>query len=303
MQAFVFYLVYPFIWVLARLPFWLLYRISDLVFVIVYYLTRYRKKVIMNNLDIAFPEKSYQEKKRIARESMQHFCDNFIEIIKSLGISKTQVEKRFTCDNVDVVNAFAKAEQPVVIMLGHQASYEWTIALDEALEHQSYAVYKPIKNPYFDKLIREVRSKFGTTLLPMKKAYNLIRQSQKSVTGLYALVADQAPKPYKAQYFTQFFERTTAVLKGGERMAKQYGMPVFFLRVKKLKRGFYHATFEKITDDASKEVDWMVTDCFFELLEDQIKRQPEYYLWSHKRWKTSLKDATRAVELSPRVPQ
>ena len=138
----------------------------------------------------------------------------------------------------------------------------------------------------------------------MKKAYNSIRESQKTnETGLYALVADQAPKPNKAQYFTQFFNKTTSVFMGGERMASQYGMPVYFLRITKVKRGYYTSRFEKISDDASKEKEWFVTDSFFTMLEDQIKKQPSLYLWTHKRWKTSPSDIKRVVGLSPRVPQ
>lgn len=228
----------------------------------------------------------------------------FVEMIKSTGISHEQVQRRFICDNVDEVNAFAKAGKPIVIMLAHQASYEWTIALDNFLKFKSYVVYKPIKNKYFDRFIRKVRSKFGSDLVPMKKAYNIIRSSRHSdEAGLYALVADQAPKPSSAQFFTRFFNQTTPVFMGGERMAHQYEMPVYFLQVQKVKRGYYKAHFEKITDNASKEPTWFVTDSFFQQLENLIKLQPQYYLWSHKRWKTKPEDVTRVVELSPRVLQ
>lgn len=235
---------------------------------------------------------------------MRHFCDMFVEMIKSTGISRQELQKRFVCNNVDEVNAFAKAEQPVVVMLAHQASYEWTMSLDGFIEFKTYAVYKPIKNKYFDEYIRKVRSKFGSNLVPMKQAYTIIRESQESLdVGLYALVADQAPKSASAQFFTQFFDQTTPVFMGSERMAQQYGMPVYFLSVEKVKRGYYKAHFDLITKDASQESEWMVTDMFLQKLEAQIRLQPEYYLWSHKRWKTKPSDVKRAVELSPRVPQ
>ncbi len=271
---------------------------------LLYHVFKYRRDVIFSNIKIAFPDLNDKEITRISKESTQHFCDIFLEMVKSTGITHDEVQKRFICDNIEEVNAFAKAGQPTVVMLAHQASYEWTIALDQFLDFKSYVVYKPIKNRYFDQFIRRVRSKFGSTLVPMKKAYNIIRGSRNSMeAGLYALVADQAPKQSSAQFFTTFFNQTTPVFMGAERMAKQYEMPVYFLQVKKVKRGYYKAHFELITRDASKEPEWMVTDSFFVKLEALIKSQPEYYLWSHKRWKTTPDDVTRAVELSPRVLQ
>lgn len=305
MQAVAFYIAYPLIWLIARLPFKLLYWISDFVYFLLYYVIRYRRETISKNLKIAFPDKSEKEIKQLAKRSTKHFCDLFLEMIKSTAISKKELQRRFVCDNVEEVNAYAKAGQPIVLMIGHQASYEWTIALDDYIDFRTYVVYKPIKNKYFDQFIRDVRSKFGSDLVPMKKAYNIIRESQKSAAevGLFALVADQAPKRSSAQFFTNFFNRISPVFMGGERMAQQYSMPVYFMRIEKVKRGFYKSHFDKITDDASKEKEWFVTDSFFEKLEDQIKRQPEYYLWSHKRWKTTPADASRVVELSPRVPR
>ncbi len=302
MQAVAFYLVYPIIWVVARLPFPIIYFISDCVYFLIYHVIRYRREVIRSNIKTAFPNLGDKQIESLAKKSTRHFCDMFVEMIKSTGISRREVQKRFVCDNIEEVNAFAKAGQPIVIMLAHQASYEWTIALDDFIDFRTYVVYKPIKNKYFDGYIRKVRSKFGSDLVAMKKAYHIIRESQKSgEAGLYALVADQAPKPSAAQFFTLFFDQVTPVFMGGERMATQYAMPVYFMQVEKIKRGFYRAHFNEITLDASSEPEWMVTDSFFQKLEAQITKQPEYYLWSHKRWKTKPTDVTRAVELSPRV--
>ncbi len=304
MQALAFYAAYPLIWLIARLPFSVIYMISDVVYFFLYYVIKYRRKTVLANLALAFPQKTKSQLQQLSRESTRHFCDLFIEMIKSTAISKQQLKKRFICREVGEINAFAEANQPVVVMLGHQASYEWTIALDDLLKFKSYAVYKPIKNKYFDQFIRNIRSKFGTTLVPMKRAYALLKKSQQSnqEVGLFALVADQSPKPSAAQFFTQFFNKTTPVFLGGERMAHQYAMPVYFLRIEKKQRGHYEAYFEKITDNAQKEKDWYVTDTFFEKLEEQIKQQPAYYLWSHKRWKIDPSNVRRTVELSPRVP-
>ena len=305
MQAVAFYLAYPIIWLIARLPFPVIYFISDCVFILIYHVLRYRREVIFKNIKTAFPELSDQEVIRLSKQSTRHFCDIFVEMVKSTGISSQELHRRFICDNLEEINAFAKAEQPIVVLLGHQASYEWTMSIDDSIDFTTYAVYKPIKNARFDAYIRKVRSKFGTVMIPMKKAYHIMQERQKSKAGvgLYALVADQAPKGATAQFFTSFFNQITPVFMGGERISKEYGMPVYFLKVEKVKRGYYKAHFEKITDDASKEPKWLITDTFFQMLEKQIRQQPQYYLWSHKRWKTKPDDVKRAVELSPRVHQ
>ncbi len=140
MQAIAYYLIYPFLWVISRLPFPVVYFISDFVYVIVYYIIGYRKDVIRKNLNIAFPNKSEKEINSLAKKSTRHFCDMFIEMIKSMGMSKEAMNKRFVCKNPEMVNAFAKANQPMIVMFGHQASYEWTMVLDDILNYKVYAI-------------------------------------------------------------------------------------------------------------------------------------------------------------------
>jgi KDO2-lipid IV(A) lauroyltransferase len=301
MQAVAFYLFYPLIWIISRLPFKLVYALSDFIFIILYYVIGYRKEVVAKNLLIAFPEKTEAERKIIAKKSTQHFCDIFIEMIKSMGMSKAAMRKRFTCDNVELVNDYAAVQQPIITMFGHQGSYEWTMVLQERLLSRVYAVYKPLKNLYFDKLIRNIRKKFGSEMAPMNEASKLMKSTVKKETPLFALVADQSPAGYRTQYFTSFFDTPSAVFKGSEKLAKEHAVPVFFLKVIKIKRGYYHATFIKICDNGANVPDWYVTDTFFSLLEAQIREQPEYYLWSHKRWKITPENVTRAFELSPLI--
>lgn len=303
MQAIAFYAFYPLIWLISRLPFKIAYALSDCVYFILYYIVGYRKEVILKNLKIAFPDKTDQERVAIAKKSTRHFCDIFIEMIKSMGMSKAAMRKRFTCDNIEEANTFAAAGQPIIVMFGHQGSYEWTMVLQERLLSKVYAVYKPLKNLYFDKLIRDIRKKFGSEMAPMNEAAKIMKSTLKTETPLFALVADQSPAGYRTQYFSSFFNTPSAVFKGSEKLATEHKIPVFFLKVEKIKRGYYHATFIKICDDGSQTPDWYITDTFFELLEAQIREQPEYYLWSHKRWKITPDNVTRAFEQSPRVQQ
>ena len=303
MQALAFYLIYPILWVISRLPFPIVYLISDFFYFITYYIIGYRKEVIRNNIKTAFPEKDDKEVTRLAKKSTQHFCDIFIEMIKSMGMSKESMKKRFTCSNPEMVNAFAKAKQPIIIMFGHQASYEWTMVLDDVLDYKVYAVYKPLKNKQFNDLIVHIRKKFNSEMVAMKQATALMSKSVENEAALFALIADQSPKAGRAQYFTNFFNKPSAVFKGAERIAIEHGTAVVFLKIKKVKRGYYETEFVTISKNGSETKDWEITDKFFQLLEEQIVKQPEYYLWSHKRWKSTLENTKRAVELSPLIQQ
>ncbi|AGC78135.1 putative acyltransferase [Nonlabens dokdonensis DSW-6] len=220
-----------------------------------------------------------------------------------MGMSKKAMNKRFICKNPEMVNAFAKANQPIIVMFGHQASYEWTMVLDEILDYKVYAIYKPIKNKKFNDLIVDIRKKFNSELIAMKEATAVMKKSAENEAALFALVADQSPKAARAQYFTNFFNTPSAVFKGAERIAKEYATAVAFLRIAKVKRGYYETEFVLISNNGAETEDWEITDTFFQLLEEQIIKQPEYYLWSHKRWKSTLENTKRAVELSPRVQQ
>ncbi|WP_124980543.1 lysophospholipid acyltransferase family protein [Nonlabens xiamenensis] len=303
MQAIAFYALYPLLWVLSKLPFFVVYRISDFFYFILWYIVGYRKEVIKNNIRTAFPTYTEQQVQRTAKDSTKHFCDIFIEMIKSMGMSKKSMRKRFTCSNPELVNAFAKAEKPIIAMFGHQGSYEWTMVLDEVLDYHVYAIYKPLKNKYFDALIRKIRKKFGSSMVAMKQATAVMSKKVQTEAALFALVADQSPKASRAQFFTNFFDQPSAVFKGAEKIAREFDCAVVFLKISKVKRGYYSTEFELITADGSATDEWYITDQFFELLETQIRKQPQYYLWSHKRWKTTLDNARRAVELSPSIRQ
>nr|WP_202964301.1 lysophospholipid acyltransferase family protein [Nonlabens ulvanivorans] len=160
------------------------------------------------------------------------------------------------------------------------------MCLDGLVDYKIIAVYKPLANKYFNKLIVDIRQKFNSTMITMREASNSISKSIiKGEMAMYGLVADQSPARYRAQHFTTFFNKTSAVFMGSEKLAKAHDTAVVYLAVEKVKRGHYKATFQTITEHAVQTKDWEITDTFFDLLEKQIRKQPEYYLWSHKRWK------------------
>jgi len=283
MQAIAFYIFFPFIWLVSRLPPRIAYVLSDVVFVILFYIIRYRKDVIINNLKTAFPDKKQHQIYALYKKSTQHFCDSFIEVILSMGLSEQEMRKRFVYTNVALAKDLYEKRKPVVILFGHQSSYEWTMCFDGQSDYKVIAVYKPLANKYFNDLIVKIRKKFNSTLIPSRLATKEIGRSIESgELALYGLVADQAPARYRATHFTTFFNKTSAVFTGGERLARKHNTAVVFLAVEKVKRGFYEATFHTITENAADTEEWEITDQFFDLLEQQIKKQPEYYLWSHK---------------------
>lgn len=304
MQAIAFYIFYPIIWIISRFPPRMAYMLSDLVFLLLFYVIKYRKDVIVSNLKTAFPDKSEAEIHSLHKASTKHFCDSFIEVILSMGLSHDEMRKRFVFKNITVARSLYDQKKPVIILFGHQASYEWTMCIDGQSNYKVVAVYKPLANKYFNDLIVNIRKKFNSTLIPSHKATKAIATSiENGELALYGLVADQAPARYRATHFTTFFNKPSAVFTGGERLARKHNTAVLFLAVEKVKRGFYEATFHTITENASETDEWEITDQFFDLLEQQIRKQPEYYLWSHKRWKVTPENAKRAVVLSPRVQQ
>lgn len=302
MQAIAFYLFYPLLWMISRLPTRLAYVISDFAFLIVYYIIGYRKEVIISNLKIAFPSKTENELKDLCKKTTQHFCDSFIEVILSMGLSHEEMRQRFMYTNLEMIHELRAQNRPVVAMFAHQASFEWTMCLDGMVDYKIIAVYKPLANKYFNKLIVDIRQKFNSTLITMREASNSISKSIiNGEMAMYGLVADQSPARYRAQHFTSFFGKTSAVFMGGEKLAKAHDTAVVYLAVEKVKRGYYKATFHTITKHAASTKDWEITDSFFNLLEKQIRLQPEYYLWSHKRWKATPDNIKRKPVLSPQV--
>ncbi len=287
MQGLVFWLVYPILWLVSILPFRLFYMFSDGVFFLVYHLIGYRRKTVRENLELVFPEKSEQEIKRIQKAFYSHMCDMFLEMIKSITISEKEIEKRFTFTNVEYLRKLESLDKSLVIMLGHYASYEWINALQlYGLKYKTYGIYKPIKNKRFDTLVKKIRGRFGGTLISTRQTTDVIRYNQENgILGNYAMIADQSPKLSRAKHWLHFMGIRVPVFEGSDRLARKLDMAVVYLHVEKVGRGYYEATLKPITEKPPAEPEHAITKKFFEYLEEQIYKKPEYYLWTHKRWK------------------
>lgn len=286
MQRILFWLVYPLLWGISKLPFWLFYKVSDFVYFLVYHLLGYRKETVRYNLDVAFPEKSTAEKRAIERRFYSHMCDLFLEVVKSISISEQEMRKRFIFTNLDQIKKYENSGERVVVMMGHYASYEWMSSLQFYMDHTSYGVYKKIKSEPFDNLVHRSRARWNSKLIQNKLALKVITQHEKDgIIGTYGFVADQSPKTGKNNHYSTFFNKQVPFFTGVERIAKKLDIPVMFLNVQKTGRGYYEATFEELSENPKYHPDYEITDAFAQKLEAQIKNAPEFYLWTHKRFK------------------
>ncbi|MFS4491782.1 lysophospholipid acyltransferase family protein [Maribacter sp. 2308TA10-17] len=285
MQLLVFILVYPALWLISRLPYRLFYLLSDFVFFLVYNIVGYRKKVVRDNLKLVFPEKSEIEIRTIQKKFFKHMCDMFLEMVKTMGLSKEQMKERYHITNVELIQEIEK-EKSILVPCSHYANWEWNVSLNLYVQSKGYAVYQKVANKYFDKLVKDFRSKWNTTLITTHETVKtVIRNEKNMVTSIYGMVSDQSPMVVHAHYWDKFMGITVPIYNGTEVLARKLDLAVVFLKVSKVKRGYYEAEFIPITLSGKNTEPNEITKKFIALAEQQIHEQPEYYLWSHKRWK------------------
>ncbi|HNQ27467.1 MAG TPA: lysophospholipid acyltransferase family protein [Aquaticitalea sp.] len=286
MQFLAYILVYPFLWLISILPFRLLYAFSDFLYFWIYKVIGYRKKVVQNNLRLVFPEKKQSEINDITTKFYHHLCDMVVEAIKSLTISEDEMKKRFRFTNLDLLHNIENQGKSTMLMCAHYASWEWIFILQKYLKSRGYAVYKRLANPYFDRLVKRIRAKYNSYLITTKETIpTLIEAKSKGELTINGFASDQTAKPHNALHWGEFMGYKVPMHTGAEMLSKKLDMPVVFLKVKRAERGFYEASFELIAMNPNEYKDYEITDKFFRLVEKQIFEAPQYYLWTHKRWK------------------
>ncbi|MHB1146808.1 MAG: lysophospholipid acyltransferase family protein [Lutibacter sp.] len=286
MNFIVYILVYPIIWLISLLPFRILYGISDSVYLLIYYIVGYRKKVVFNNLKLVFPEKSETEITEVSKKFYRHFVDVFIEMIKSFTVTKEEVYKRYKFTNLEFFKELYKDGKSVILTGPHYANWEWIMSLDSFVKYKGYAAFTKVENPYFNDKVLKSRAKFGTDLILTSKLISEIKHNQKNdIQAMYGLLSDQSPQLSKTFYWREFFGVKVPIHTGAEMLAKRYDMNMVYIETKKIKRGYYETSFSLITNEASKFPDYELTDIFLEKVEKQVRTQPEYYFWTHKRFK------------------
>ncbi|MDC9722095.1 MAG: lysophospholipid acyltransferase family protein [Urechidicola sp.] len=286
MQLLIYIIVFPILWLLSILPFRVLYLFSDFISFILFRVIGYRKDVVLNNIKIAFPEKSEKEVRKIRRQFFKHFTDVFMEMIKSITISEKNVHKRFVFEDIDVINNLYKKNRSVIIVGSHYANWEWMVSINNLVHHKGYAVYTPIGNKYFDKMMLKYRTKYGGDFIKpsvAKKTY--IENEKNGVLAINALVSDQSPMLKKTQYWSTFFNSFVPVHVGAEKIAKELNQAVVYYKVSKVKRGHYKCTFKLLAENPREFEDYKITDMFLKEVECQVAEAPQYYFWTHKRFK------------------
>jgi len=297
MQLLVYILGYPILWFISVLPFPLFYKVSDMVCFIVYRVLGYRKKVVRQNLELAFPDTSPDELDTIEKKFYSHMCDLFLEMIKTLSLSKEEMQKRFAFTNLEVIRKYEEENRNVILVCGHYASYEWMMSLGYRIKHIGFGIYMPLANKYFDRLVQKIRTRHGAKLIARRGSVKTIHEyHEKGDLCMYGLASDQSPSWKRARYWRRFMGVKVPVFTGAETLAKELDYPVVFLDIQKVKRGFYETTFKVITEHPKDIPDYGITDQFTEMLEGQIREKPEHYLWTHKRFKhrnkTPIPEAT-----------
>ena len=288
-----YYLLYGVFSLAAMLPFRVLYFISDVLYVLVYKIVGYRKKVVKKNIHNSFPDKNSKELLAIEKEFYRHFCDYFVETIKTLRITDEEIRERMVFENLEIVEQLTRDGNSCLMSLGHCGNWEWvpSIILHLPSQIKLGMVYKRLSSKDFDDFFLRLRSRFGPRAIEMKSIYRTIVQNRnEGVTMLIGFLNDQRPRASANEFWVKFISQDTVVQTGMERIAAQMGFAVTYLDIKKVKRGFYKCTVSAITADASKEDEHVVSEIYTRKLEQTIIENPAYYLWTHNKWSRSKPD-------------
>ncbi len=268
-----------------RLPLSLLYSFADFIYLFLTYIVGYRKEIIQENFKRSFPELSNTEIVKLRKQYLHYMSDLIIETIKAGHFTPKQIQKRIYCTNPEVLNTYYEEKKSVLVMLGHTGNWEWAgLVASFLFKHNIRSVYQIQSNPYFDAFIRKNRQRFGAELIPSKQALRKII-SHKDDASVFFLLADQSPAQHETGIWTNFLNQNSAFSTSIEKIAMQLDIPVIFAKLVFVKRGYYRVEFEEIASTPKETQPGEITLRFAELLENQIKTQPVFWLWSHRRWK------------------
>ena len=270
---------------ISLLPFPLLYALSDLLYILLYHVVGYRKKVVMENLKNSFPEKPQAERVRIAKKFYKHLCDLTLESLKMFTISEKDARTRMSYSGLDVAQKYYDQGKSLIIAMAHYSNWEMVAAtVGQAIPHRAYAIYKPLTNQYFDKKMLASREKYGLKMIHLKQVKRDFEKMKAELTATHFLI-DQAPSYHSTPHWMNFLNQETGVLTGTERFARDYNYPVVFLEIQKPRRGYYTCRFVDVFSDPQSTREGEITEKVTRILEAQIIEKPEFWLWSHKRWK------------------
>lgn len=285
-------LAYIGIGLFAIIPFKLLYLFSDMLYLLVYKLVGYRKKVVRTNLKNSFPEKSDSELLAIEKKFYHYFCDYMLEGLKTLSLPKKELLRRIQFINKELYLEMVEKHGGIVLMLPHYANFEWIVAMGSIMKEGDIPmqVYKPIRNKYLDDIFKRTRSRFGGYNVPKHDTIREVIKAKKAGKKLaLGLVADQSPNINGLHFWTTFLHQETSFMDGGERIARMMDYPVLYCEIIKKKRGYCEVVFDRMVEFPKQTNEGEITEMFARRVEQTIIREPGYWFWSHKRWKHKRK--------------
>ena len=280
---FIYLICYP----LSLLPLPVLYLLAGPLYVVLNYVVRYRRKVVEENLRRSFPEKSERELNRLRDRYYWHLSQIALEMVKMLTISRRSLQRRYHCVNPEVVNDFFEQGRSVILMSSHYNNWEWMIvSLEEMFLHHGIGVGKGNTDKVFEKLVNRARTRCGTQVVFADTVRDTFEEYEtQHHPAAYMMLSDQSPNSKKKCYVTQFLNQTTGVIFGAEHFARKYDIPVLYYEVIKERMGKYRVEVQLIADHPVELPEYAITQRYVELLEQTIRRQPAFWLWSHRRWK------------------
>ena len=300
MNYFLYYILLG-VWCLfSLLPLRIHYIISDFLFWLLYKVIGYRRRVVWKNLSASFPEKSEAELKEIERGFYHFLCDYFVETVKMMTISKKEIKRRIVYKGIKDLDEVIESGQSIALYLGHYCNWEWVTSMPLWVtpKVQCGQIYHPLENKYFDKLLLRSRQRLDALCISMQDTLReVVRYKREGQPIMIGYISDQAPNWVNIHHWVYFLNQDTPVFTGTERIVKKMNHAVFYVDMRRIKRGYYEAEFKLMTRAPKELEDFKLTDMYFDMLEKSIRRAPEFWLWSHNRWKRTRKEFNERFEV------
>lgn len=277
---------------LSYIPFWLLYILSDGLYYILYYIVRYRRRIVRKNLTESFPEKSEKEIVGIEKKFYSYLTDTILESVKMATISPNEISRRMKLMNVEGLKETMRSGKSASVFMGHYGNWEWVSSLPVHLEEGMLGVqiYHELSNKNMDRLMLYIRGRMGAISVEMRKTVRYIgKMTSEGKVAAIGFIADQTPRKKDAHYYLNFLNHEVPALVGTEKLTKHYGFEAWYLNMKRVKRGYYEAEFVKLHENPQELPDFELTEIYYQRLEEMIRKQPELYLWSHNRFRLARK--------------
>lgn len=295
-----YYLFYGFVWLLSRLPLRALYALSDcLLYPVMRYVLRYRVKLVRHNLSLSFPDKDMRWVNTTANRFYHYLCDEFVECIKMLTISEDEMRRRIRFENTEEVQGVLDSGRNVTLMLGHLGNWDWVASIPLWFKDNFFPgqIYHPLENEAADKVFLKIRGRWGARNIAMAQTLRvLIEYGNSGRPWMVGFIADQVPLWKNIHHWLNFLNHVdTPVFTGAERLSRKFSAAVYYLEIRRERRGYYVVRFVPMYDDCTHCSDFEVTDRFFAMLEQNIRKQPHLWLWSHNRWKRTKEEYLKRV--------